>query len=73
MKAIRIWWLKRKLRSSYWTFHNLKCGDGGARISNIISGGRISRAAKEFNATLRELKKIDPNANGVPEIKEHEL
>lgn len=57
-RQFRIYRLKEKARRAYLRWQG--DGHGGRHIANIITGGRIDQHAREFNETMDDLAKIDP-------------
>lgn len=52
--------LKRKARRHHEAYTNYEVGDAGAAATNFISGGVLSHHANQFNQTLDQLDKLDP-------------
>lgn len=59
---LKIVLLRRRLRRQYLAYQNLRSGDGGRHITNIITGGRVDRCARRVNETLDRLSQLDPAA-----------
>lgn len=62
MKALRIWWLKRKARRAWSEYHAILDGyDCGAALAWWLSA-RLRKAAVRFNDAADALGRLDPTA-----------
>lgn len=61
MRALHVWWMKRRARSLLRQIHAMYDQyDGGAGLMNMVTGGRLHNLKTALAETMEELKQIDP-------------
>lgn len=61
MKALHIWWLKRRLRALYLRIREGSQYSCGNSLYEQITGGRLAKLEAEFNTLYQRLKALDGN------------